>query len=171
VINFFNAQAGGAPNLGGLDPKTGLPKVPLTIVNDTKFTFTMPKAAIPGPAYVQALNPPFVPYSSSGNAPGRALTLWAKSTALTSSVNPSTLGQAVTFTATVTPATLAASGAPTGTVTFKDGAAVIGAGTLIGAKATLLTSKLSTGSHSITAVYGGSASYFGSTSALPQVVH
>jgi hypothetical protein len=57
-------------------------------------------------------------------------------------------------------------------VTFKDGAAVIGTGALSGAKATLLTSKLSAGNHSITAGYAGSASYFGSTSAvLTQVVH
>ena len=121
---------------------------------------------------MQAINPPFVPYTSSGSDAGGSFTLWATSTALASSPNPSTVGQPVTLTATVTPATLAVSGAPTGTVTFKDGGAVLGTGTLAGAKATLLTSKLAKGSHSITAEYGGSASYFSSTSAaLPQIVH
>jgi hypothetical protein len=43
---------------------------------------------------------------------------------LTSSQNPSNFGQAVTFTATVTGTS------PTGTVTFKDGATVLGTGTL-----------------------------------------
>ena len=46
----------------------------------------------------------------------------ANTTALVSSLNPSTVGQSVTFTATVT----GASGTPTGTVTFKDGATTIG---------------------------------------------
>ena len=30
---------------------------------------------MPGASYVQALNPPFVPFSSSGNGPGGALSL------------------------------------------------------------------------------------------------
>jgi len=73
VINFFNAQGGGVLNLGGLN--SGKPVIPLHLVNDAQFTFTVPAGALPGPAYVQALNPPFVPYSSSGNDPGGAFTL------------------------------------------------------------------------------------------------
>src|SRR5207247_6067481 len=46
------------------------------------------------------------------------------STLVVSSLNPSALGQAVTFTATVTGA-----GSPTGVVIFSDGAASIGQGT------------------------------------------
>lgn len=49
-------------------------------------------------------------------------------TTLTSSLNPSLVGQSVTFTATVTPNS--GSVAPTGTVTFYDGATVIGTGML-----------------------------------------
>jgi hypothetical protein len=91
------------------------------------------------------------------------------SVALASSANPSTVGQAVTFTATVTAAT---SGTPTGTVTFKDGTTKLGTGKLAGGKATFTTSTLAHGSHSITAVYGGSANYNGSTSAaLIQMVN
>ena len=30
---------------------------------------------MPGPSYVQALNPPFVPFTSSGNTPNGALML------------------------------------------------------------------------------------------------
>ena len=71
-------------------------------------------------------------------------------------------GSAVTFTATVT-----VSGAlPTGTVTFKDGATVIGTGTLDGTgTATLATSALAVASHSVTATYAGDANYAASVSA------
>jgi hypothetical protein len=73
-------------------------------------------------------------------------------TALTSSVDPSTAGQAVTFTATVT----APAGTPTGVVTFYDGTTVLGSGTLNGSGvATFMMSTLSAGDHAITAFYNG----------------
>ncbi len=74
VINLFNKQGSGVANLGGLKPG-GTPVIPLTFVSEHQFKFTVPAGAVPGPAYVQALNPPFVPFSSSGNAPGGAFTL------------------------------------------------------------------------------------------------
>lgn len=93
------------------------------------------------------------------------------STALASTPNPSFAGQAVTFTATVTKS--GGSGTPTGTVTFKDGGSTLGAGTLNGASAaSFTTSALSTGRHSISAVYGGDANFSVSTSAaLSQAVN
>jgi hypothetical protein len=93
----------------------------------------------------------------------------ATSTAVGFSLNPSTFGQAVTFTATVKAAT---SGTPTGTVTFKDGATTLATVALSAGKAAFATSTLTGGTHSITAVYGGSISYAGSTSpVLSQVVN
>ena len=90
-------------------------------------------------------------------------------TALTSSLNPSTTGASVTFTATVTSGT---AGTITGTVTFFDGANSIGMGTLTAGVATLATSSLAAGAHSITAQYGGDAIYAASTSAaLTQTVN
>jgi hypothetical protein len=74
VINFFNTQKGVAVNLGGLKPD-GTPRIPLTPVSSTRFTFSKPAGAIAGPSFVQALNPPFVPFSSSGNEPCGAFTL------------------------------------------------------------------------------------------------
>jgi hypothetical protein len=92
-------------------------------------------------------------------------------TTLTSSVNPSTTGQAVTFTATVAGQF---GGAPGGTVTFMDGTTKLGSTTVSTTtqQAQLTTSTLSAGSHNITATYGGSAAYIGSTSspALVQTV-
>jgi hypothetical protein len=87
-------------------------------------------------------------------------------TTLTSSPNPSTLGQAVTFTATVTGTS------PTGTVTFKDGANTATVTLNSSGQATLTTSALSLGRHSITATYNGDANNKPSTSApLIQVVN
>jgi hypothetical protein len=74
VINFFNSQAGGAVNLGGLTAG-GAPKIPIRLVSSTRFTFTRPTAAVAGPSFVQALNRPFVPFTSSGNDPCGAFTL------------------------------------------------------------------------------------------------
>jgi hypothetical protein len=77
---------------------------------------------------------------------------------VTSSLNPSTFGASVTLTSTVTPSTA------TGTVTFKDGATVLGTGSLSGGMATFSTTALAVGGHSITADYGGSANFSASTS-------
>ena len=74
VINFFNLQPKGVVNLGGLGAG-GSANIPLSLVNSDKFTFSKPAGSVPGPAYVQALNPPFVPFTSSGNSPAGALTL------------------------------------------------------------------------------------------------
>ncbi len=90
-------------------------------------------------------------------------------TGLTSSPNPSSYGQTVTFTATVTGQY---GGTPTGTVSFYDGTTLLGTGTLSGGVATYSTSALGIGSHSMTAVYGGDTNFLGSTSgALSQVVN
>ena len=84
----------------------------------------------------------------------------ATTTTLTASPSTSSYGQTVTLTATVT----ATSGTPTGTVTFYNGATVLGPGTLSSGKAKLSTAALPVGSDSLTAVYGGSSAYAGSTS-------
>ncbi len=89
-------------------------------------------------------------------------------TTLASSLNPSNVGQAVTFTATVT----GAGGTPTGTVQFFDGTTLIGSISLTGGTAMLTTSSLTLGVHSITAVYNGNATFANSatSTALDQTV-
>ena len=84
-------------------------------------------------------------------------------TALSSSTNPSTYDQSVTFTATVSPN---GSGTPTGTVTFMDGSTALGTGTLSGGLATFATSALAIGTHPVTAVYSGDSNFLGSTSSV-----
>ncbi|HEY7302895.1 MAG TPA: Ig-like domain repeat protein [Bryobacteraceae bacterium] len=86
----------------------------------------------------------------------------ATSTALISSLNPSTFWKPVTFTATVSSAFGGLAG---GTVTFKDGSNTLGTVNVSNNKATFTAQALVAGSHSITAVYSGGPNRIGSTSA------
>jgi hypothetical protein len=79
---------------------------------------------------------------------------------VSSSTNPAPVSATVTFTAVVTPS------AATGTVTFMDGSTSLGTGSLSAGTAAFSTSGLAAGSHSITAVYGGSSTDVGSTSSV-----
>ncbi len=84
-------------------------------------------------------------------------------TTLMSSTNPTTFGQSLTLTATVAPQF---SGTPTGVVTFKNGTMWLAGVPVSGGVASFTTTKLPAGSDSISAVYNGSPSFSGSTSAL-----
>jgi hypothetical protein len=106
---------------------------------------------------------------------------------LTSSLNPSVVGQAVTLTAQVAAASLADSTSnarkglplprcagqciPSGTVTFSDGETVIGTATLSspyptpGTVAILVTTHLASGVQSLSASYSGDSFYAASASA------
>jgi Bacterial Ig-like domain (group 3)/MBG domain (YGX type)/FG-GAP-like repeat len=84
---------------------------------------------------------------------------------LTSSINPSSWGESVTFTATVPPHA-------TGQVTFVDGAVALSTATVLNEAASLSTSQLAVGTHRITAMYGGDTNYSGASSAaLSQIVN
>ena len=90
----------------------------------------------------------------------------ATTTTLTSSLNPSVVGQSVTLTATLSDPT------GTGTVTFFNGSTSLGTGTLSSGVATLVLTSLAPGANSLTAVYGGDLTFAGSTStALIQTVN
>ena len=77
-------------------------------------------------------------------------------------VNPQNVSSPVTFTAYVQAAS--GGGIPDGAVTFLDGAAALGQVTVTSGYAYFQTSSLAAATHSITAAYGGSASYGASTS-------
>jgi poly(3-hydroxybutyrate) depolymerase len=92
-----------------------------------------------------------------------SLATTATTTTLSSSLNPSTYGQAVTFTAVVS----SADGAPPNgeTVNFMQGSNTLGSGTLSGGTATFTTSTLAASSaDDVRAVYGGDSNFGGSTS-------
>jgi hypothetical protein len=84
-------------------------------------------------------------------------------TSVTSSLNPSVFGQAVTLTAAVAPI-LPGAGAPTGSVTFFDGTTSIGSTIVTGGTATLTTSTLPFGVNNITATYLGDPNFNASSS-------
>ena len=74
--------------------------------------------------------------------------------ALTSSANPSQVGQSVTFTATVT-APNGGGVQPDGTMSFLDGTTTLADVPLTGGVATFTTAALAAGAHPITAIYSG----------------
>jgi len=105
-------------------------------------------------------------YSGDSNATGStspAVTVviaapQATTTSISSSLNPSYVGQLVTFTAMVMPPSA------TGTVTFAQGQNIIGTASLSSGQASLTTANLSAGNLSIVAVYSGDSQFAGSTS-------
>ena len=82
--------------------------------------------------------------------------------ALKSTPNPANTGQPVIFAATMTPAFNI--GGLTGDVTFYDGANTLSTVPISNGQATLTTSALTSGTHSITASYSGDSNYLSSVS-------
>ena len=100
--------------------------------------------------------------TKSGTATVTVSAKQASSVAVSSSSNPSVLGQAVTLTATVHPSS--GSSVPTGTVTFLDGATALGTVSLDSSgSATFTASSLAIAAHPITATYSGDSSFFGTS--------
>jgi Big-like domain-containing protein/glucodextranase-like protein/carboxypeptidase family protein len=101
--------------------------------------------------------------TNNSGASSSALTQTVNKASTTVTLTSSTSPPSLTFAATVTPATA------TGTVTFLDGSATLGAGTLSGGSATFTASALAVGSHSMTASYDGDSNYSSGTSAMLSV--
>lgn len=100
---------------------------------------------------------------SSGSAT-ETVSGYGSTTALIAAPDPAGAGQTVTLTATVNG--VGYSAVPTGMISFYDGTNLLGQGTLSATgQATYTTAALALGTHSLTAVYPGSAPYATSTSA------
>lgn len=105
-------------------------------------------------------------YAGSTSDPvNQVVGLVPTTTALESSVNPSSVGQSVTFTATVT---AEGGGTPAGFVQFRNGSNDLGTPVPLdaGGRATFTTSSLTAGPHVITAVFLATTQYATSTSNL-----
>jgi len=90
---------------------------------------------------------------------------------LTSSLNPSKAGQAVTFKSTVVATLQGVTAIPTGSIVFKDGTATVATVKLKAGRASFTTSTLTKGNHNITASYSGDSTFIPKvSSALVQVV-
>ena len=93
---------------------------------------------------------------------GQTVNKAASSTAVSSSANPSTYGQSVTFTATVNPSSA------TGTMQFKIDGSNFGTPVALssGSGTSGATSTLSVDNHTVTAIYSGDPNYMTSTGTL-----
>lgn len=109
------------------------------------------------PAGSDALTAVYPGDANYNTSTSSVMTVTVSNILVTSSLNPSSFGQTVTFTATVV------AGA-TGSVSFKDGSTVLGNGTVANGVATLTTSTLAVGTHDITGVYSGDAGHPTATS-------
>jgi hypothetical protein len=168
--NLFTFVApASAPTITGLAPATGPPgggtSVTITgsnLTGATAVTFGGANAisfTVNSATSITATSPPGsgtvqVTVTTPGGAGTGGQFAYAKVTpslTLTSSPNPSVLGQAVTFTAKVT------GDSPTGTVTFSENGKVLGTATLSGGVATFTIATLPVGQDAVTASYGGDA--------------
>ncbi|NDB69715.1 MAG: hypothetical protein EB015_17265, partial [Methylocystaceae bacterium] len=89
---------------------------------------------------------PSAPVTPKASTPAPIIPATATLT-LTINTSSAELGQSLTLTANITPSTA------TGSITFKDGSTILGTGTLANGTASLSTSALTIGAHSLTAVY------------------
>lgn len=107
--------------------------------------------------------------SSTSNTVAETVNPAPTTASVSSSANPATAGQQITFTATVSSGN-ASTGSVTGSVTFFDGSTTLITEQLSGGAASYTTS-LSVGTHTISVSYSGSSSYQGSkSSALQETV-
>ncbi|MGA7514405.1 MAG: Ig-like domain repeat protein [Candidatus Sulfotelmatobacter sp.] len=91
-------------------------------------------------------------------------TLTGTTTTLVAAPSPASVGESVTLTATVTPAP---TGSPLGTVSFYNGATLLGSGTLNSSGvAAFSTTSLPAGSDSLTVIYSGNTAFASSTSSV-----
>ena len=133
--------------------------------------------AVPDGTFHYTVTAVYLSWSATSGASGdvTVTSSIATTTTVSSSLNPSVVGQSVMYTATVTPHS--GSTTPTGLVTFKDNGTTItctsGTQTLNGSGvATCQFTYSSVGTHSITAVYTGAGSFTTSTStSLAQAVN
>jgi sugar lactone lactonase YvrE len=166
-FSAFSLSSNSALDSGSTTCVTTQPvAVDLTCVLGVEFAPTVTGMLVTGSlsATTNATNSPSVV-----NVAGQVLSVQPTHVTLTSSANPASLGSAITFTAVVENSLPVAA---TGTVNFFDGTVLIGAASLnatgVGA---FSTATLATGSHSITAVYGGDSQNGAATSpALSQSV-
>ena len=131
-------------------------------LNSGTATYTTSTLAAGGTDTIKAEYPGDGIYqSSTSNAVQQVVEAAPTSTSLSSSPNPSTYGESVTFTASVV---AQYGGTVSGNVAFYNGSTKLGEETLSGGVTTYATTKLPGGSDSITAVYKGSTSFATSTS-------
>ncbi|MSP11330.1 MAG: Ig-like domain repeat protein [Chloroflexi bacterium] len=129
------------------------------------ITFSTPGTHVVNASYLGDAN---FNTSNANQAPDQTVTKADTTATLTSSGNPSFVGQLITFTVQVTiSGSSAVAFVPGGTVAFNDnGIPITGCGSvpLVGGTAQCATSTLTAGAHPVKVVYGGDANFNGTTS-------
>jgi len=122
----------------------------------TNLTYT---GAVAGTHDIIATYAPTGSFAASSATCSEVVNALPTTSTLTVAPAMTTYGTPVTLTATVAPATPPGPSTPTGVVTFYNGPAVIGTGTLAGGIAILVDGSLAGGSYNLTCTYGGSSIY------------
>ncbi|MGQ3038126.1 MAG: Ig-like domain repeat protein [Neoaquamicrobium sediminum] len=164
-------SGGGTPTGNVTFTIDGAPQTPVAVNGSGQATLTTSSLAVGTRSIGATYNGDTVHNSSSAAPLSQTVNQVATTTVLASSANPSNVGAAVTFTATVAP--VSGSGTPTGTVTFTiDGAPQVPVPVNGSGQATISTSALAVGPHTIGASYSGDTNNISSTAtALTQTVN
>ena len=169
LVSTPNGLAGSWPS-GAITATAGANSITLsgaTLAASALCSFSVTVHGVAS-GFIKNTTSPVTSIEGGNGAPAQATTIVQdlSTIGLTSSQNPSTLGQPVTFTATVTPA------GATGKVTFSFGSTLIGTALDASGKATLTTALLPSGIAPVTAIYSGDAGAAPSSSfALQQTVN
>lgn len=169
VLFTATATSGAGTPAGAVTFRDGATSIGSVALDATgKATLTVSNLNV-GPHAITADYPGDATFAAATSAVlTQTVNVAGTTTAVASSANPSALGAPVVFTATVAAAPSGA-GTPTGAVLFKDGTVELGTGTLDATgKATLTTSELGVGAHSVTATYAGDGRF--ATSVSPPLV-
>jgi hypothetical protein len=145
----------------------GTPQSPVTLISG-QATFTITTLSV-GSHEISMVYSGDSNFNSSFLDPVQTVTKADTTTTVTAPSGSSVFGQPVTLTAGVA-VVAPGSGTPTGTVTFTIDGTPQAPVAVNNAQAAFSTSSLAAGSHTVTAAYGGSASFNGSTSSNFTVV-
>ncbi len=164
TVSFYDLSGGGKTLLGTASPGGGGNAAYLATLNVSNLSVGS-----------HPLEAAFAGDSDFGASAGNAITYNQvvnqahTKTGLAASANPVVHGQTLTLTAPVS-VSAPGTGTPTGSVTFKDGTTTLGTSPLTTnagvTSATLSTSALGVGPHSLTATYGGDPNDVGSGGSL-----
>ena len=162
------ATGGSAPTGTVTFSVDGTPQTPIALDGSGEASFST-AALAPGAHAIAADYSGDTNYVASNASLTQTVDQLGTTTALTSSLNPSSPGDSVTFTATV--AAASGGGTPSGTITFTiDGIAEAPVALDGSGQVSFTTAALASGAHAIIADYSGDTDYIASTAALTQAV-